>query len=217
MGSIFGWKTRDEIVAYATSQDFWSKGVVILATRVVGSHVWQAIQLQDGRRMVSLVLILHGGGEWGYKGMDETMGPVYYDCPLSLLELVGDPIGSYAVAWREKVRAYHAAKKAKRTLHAGDAVEYGGRVYRLAQNLGRKGWLCDGPDGARYRMNVRQLADATLVNEDGTRVAEPDVDYAVRDGFAALIENEDNTRDAPELPAWTGCDASHVYAREAAA
>jgi len=47
---------------------------------------------------------------WGYKPMDESMGPCYYSCPLKFLKQVSSG-KSVNQEWREKVRQYH--KKAK--------------------------------------------------------------------------------------------------------
>jgi hypothetical protein len=45
-------------------------------------------------------------GWWGYKDMDESMGPTDASCPMSYLNMVPDP-GGYATAWRERVKAHH--------------------------------------------------------------------------------------------------------------
>jgi hypothetical protein len=44
---------------------------------------------------------------WGYKDMEESMGPCYYTCPLKYLDLVPEPDSR-----RAKVRAYHAKRRA---------------------------------------------------------------------------------------------------------
>lgn len=51
------------------------------------------------------------GGEWGYKPMEECMGPFYYSCPLGYLALVPDDSPGTNPEWREGVRAYHAERK----------------------------------------------------------------------------------------------------------
>ena len=43
-------------------------------------------------------------GDWGYKPMDEDMGPYYYDCPLRLLDKCSPARTTEARAWRRKVR-----------------------------------------------------------------------------------------------------------------
>jgi len=68
------------------------------------------------KRTVVCVLMQCSGGQWGYKDMSEDMGPYYYSCPLGYLALAQpEPTEGYAKEWRDKVRAYHAAKKTAKT------------------------------------------------------------------------------------------------------
>jgi hypothetical protein len=90
---------------------------------------------------------------WGYKSMDESMGPAYYTCPLSYLDMVPMPDSPYAREWREKVREYHA--KQRRKFKVGQVVKlvgstipqvtitsarplegrYNGRTYRIPRKM----------------------------------------------------------------------------------
>ena len=45
----------------------------------------------------------HNG--WGYKGLDESMHPYYYSCPLEYLEIAPD----VSPGWRKRVREHHQA------------------------------------------------------------------------------------------------------------
>lgn len=65
---------------------------------------------------------------YGYKDMDETMGPCYYDCPLSFLEKVPCPNSNYAPAWRKKVIEYHAQSKMQKETYSSLAI---GKTYSL--------------------------------------------------------------------------------------
>jgi len=85
-------------------------------------------------------------GEWGYKGMDESVHPLYYSCPLKYLDMAPEVTNQ---EWRDKVRAYH------RKFEIGQEVEleycsiprakivslrpfvgtYKGIFYRLKRNL----------------------------------------------------------------------------------
>lgn len=86
------------------------------------------------------VALINGGrgSDWGYKDMDESMGPVEVDCPLRLIDKAGPPPNDWARDWREKVRAYHARRKvgADVVKHAkrGDKVwlEYAPEPYTVA-------------------------------------------------------------------------------------
>lgn len=61
-----------------------------------------------------------GCSGWGYKDLCEEMQPFYYSCPLAYLDMVPPA----APAWREQVRAWHAAHS--RTLAAGDILTLSG-------------------------------------------------------------------------------------------
>ena len=51
---------------------------------------------------------------WGYKDLDESCGPYYFDCPVSYFKLAGPPVNETAAEWREAVIAAAAEKKRKR-------------------------------------------------------------------------------------------------------
>ena len=49
---------------------------------------------------------------WGYKDMDESMGPYIYNCPLSYLPMVPCP-GGCAEEWRKGVLEHHRIRQEK--------------------------------------------------------------------------------------------------------
>ena len=60
----------------------------------------------DGtRRIIAVFLVSRKSHEFGYKQMDETMGPAVTDCPAHLIRLASPlkaGVDSYAHKWREK-------------------------------------------------------------------------------------------------------------------
>jgi hypothetical protein len=138
----------------------FTAGYTSLEHRAVGNHVWQLIQAADGRKFIHLDLIAKERGYgWGNKSMSETAGPCYYDCPLSFLDKADPPTG-YAIEWREKVRAYHAAKKAAKPV-AGAVVQINGEDYTLVRPAGpRRGWIVTDCNGTQWRVNAKRLAQA---------------------------------------------------------
>jgi hypothetical protein len=48
---------------------------------------------------------------FSYKDMDETVGPYYYDCPKSILDILSPTDNEHAIKWREK--CYEQIKKNK--------------------------------------------------------------------------------------------------------
>lgn len=150
---------------------YWNDGAELLADRVVGNHYWAAVKRLDGehagRVFIFLALMKSGGPNsgWGYKDMDETIGPFYYDCPLALLNMATDPpYGPYAAEWRQGVRDYHAKRAARPKPVAGLVVQYGGNAYRLTGPAGpRRGWnVTRCSDGLPMRMKARQLSAALM-------------------------------------------------------
>lgn len=82
--------------------------------------VWERTYTKDGEqvqpteRWIQCDLLRCDQGEWGYKDMEESMGPYYFSCPLSYLNLV--PIDQYGgnAEWREQVIEHHR-RRAKKT------------------------------------------------------------------------------------------------------
>lgn len=90
-----------------------------------GTERWIAVCLLGAER----------GYGWGSKDMDESAGPCEVSCPLYMLDMVPCP-GGYATKWREKVRAYHAAKAENARMRK--AIKPGTVLY-LPNVKGRKG------------------------------------------------------------------------------
>ena len=151
----------------------------LIAHRVIGNRLWFLAQhpaSQDadiaGLKWIGLTLIDCRNGEAAIKSMDETCGPCYYDCPLSFLDRADPPVGVYAGPWREKVRAFHAQRSARRTLlREGARLEYGDASYVLRACLGRRGWNVQREsDGQTFRMKARQLAAAAVLPSPAAQV-----------------------------------------------
>ena len=168
MGWIFSerWSTREELRDHLTKDN----GLKTLKSCWVGNNLW-AVQegvRQDGTVVQFIALYLcarhgHGYSGWGYKGIDESMGPHYVSCPVSYIEMVEaheqaggyEPAG-HAKEWRASVRADHARRTRKH--FATEVVRLGSHMYRLLESLGRKGWrVYDMSTGTHYRMSSAQL------------------------------------------------------------
>lgn len=116
MGWYYEAQSRAELIRELLTPQ---AGQVLRESKDAGDHLWRLIQIdRDGTpaTIIAVDLIgstLHNGlTRWGYKPMDESMGVYLYDCPLSwLAESKAADWGRYSVAWREGVKAYHAARK----------------------------------------------------------------------------------------------------------
>lgn len=71
-------------------------------------------QVEPPQRWIVCDLLRYVDGEWGYKGMEESMHPFFYSCPLKYLDLV--PIEQFGgnPEWRGQVHEYHARIALKR-------------------------------------------------------------------------------------------------------
>jgi hypothetical protein len=71
----------------------------------------------ETRKWIAVYLLQRSEGSWGYKDMDESMHPYYYDCPVSYLDEADEPTSDGAREWRAEVRrlaAERASKKPKK-------------------------------------------------------------------------------------------------------
>lgn len=163
---------KQDLIDYLLAPSYWGEGFRLLGHSVVGNHLWAAIehltdkgdQIKAGDRFIFLALMQSGlpDSGWGYKDLDEGMGPCAVDCPLKILNLAGTPRSETAAEWRERVRQHHRKKAETKTLlKPGSVVSYGGIPYKLDQSLGRKGWVVTRvTDGATLRMTARQANEA---------------------------------------------------------
>jgi hypothetical protein len=147
MGWLFTYgQTRAQLIQRCLHGGASPSGYTPLDHAVVGTHLWVVFERTDIRsnpedktadppasprsapeRFIALYLLRskrrYG---WGYKAIDEGMGPVEVDCPLRLLDLAGTPQGEYSAAWRERVRAARTERSAKRarrkSLRIGETV-----------------------------------------------------------------------------------------------
>lgn len=153
---------RDELASVSASS-------TVLAHRAVGTRLWFLAQVHTGtlagQTWIGLSLIECRGGQAIVKCLDESVGPRYYDCPLSFLARADQPASPHAGPWREQVRAFHANRTARRlAMRPGARIAYGGQSYVLQHDLGRRGWgVQRESDGQVFRMKSRQLGNATVL------------------------------------------------------
>jgi hypothetical protein len=129
------------------------------ALTAYGRRYWALISKPDTPPTIFHALLNggrdhHFGGDmaWGYKDMDESMGPCDTDCPLRLLDKAGPPPNDWAKDWRDKVRAGAARRTSgaaiMKTAKKGDKVWLVGRTDPYTVSYRRKnsliGYRADG-------------------------------------------------------------------------
>jgi hypothetical protein len=141
----------------------------VLKSAMVGTTYYAAIEYtieETGERKVFAAVALTEAsrdGGWGYKDMDETVGPYETRCPASILDLLSPTDNQYALEWRQRCREYIARKKAAPKPVAGAIVTYGGHQYRLDCPAPKAslGWhVTRVSDGRAFRMKAHQVRSA---------------------------------------------------------
>ena len=140
-GKQYNKVNRSKIKAICDKQLTWEDergSRKVIKSSIVGNTYYAAVEhiQPDGSRRVWAAITRfqtgskNGFGNFCYKDMDETVGPYYYDCPLSILNLLTETEYEYAKEWREKVRLYHEQQKEKRNsptlgkLPIGTVIEF---------------------------------------------------------------------------------------------
>lgn len=174
MGWIFLYDcpTKADLIRHLIRPSIWEKDGVEYVHRtikhtVVGSDLWTVYERSVGgviewRYVVLYMMAKDKGVGWGYKDVDESMGMYQVNCPLSYLDGLSDPPCEYSREWREKVRAHHAQRAAKRAaakaLQPGDIVTIYGNEYTVYEVLPRgKLRVRSRKDGMIYHARSSQL------------------------------------------------------------
>jgi hypothetical protein len=98
--------TKRQVINELTNNDYVHKH------KLVGNELWIVEQFTNKKtgqqeKIIVLYLLDNYGGEWGYKPIDELMGPCYYGCPLEFFELAQDHVNE---KWRVKARNYQGVE-----------------------------------------------------------------------------------------------------------
>jgi hypothetical protein len=193
MGWLYSteWESTKKVQDHLIAQLERHYEVVDKASTRYGRNFYVSIRDRKTGTTGIFVALINGNPKsgFGYKDMDETMGPNIVDCPLRLLaatpfdETPYEPFlgrdtfydkslrddliaagletgGLYRTKWRREVRAYHAARK--RRFSAGDRVTIFGEAYDVVDQVTRRGRKV-----ARYY--VRPAADDRVL-----RIARPE-------------------------------------------
>lgn len=167
-------QTKKELIKERTSPYSWvtEDGKFVrtetLKHTVTGANLWKVqrrtIDGVETDRYIALDLIgTHGGYGWGYKDLDESVGPCEVNCPLSYLDGLPEPINEWAREWRDRVRAFHAERKKQRdlakSLAPGDSVTIYGKEYVVYHGDQPRGSLTvkSKENGMIYKARAKQL------------------------------------------------------------
>lgn len=161
MGWSHGFTTHEALVAELMHRNA-NYVVVDSALTSFGRHLWTVVENKStGDRFVCLDLIEKWDGSWGYKPLSEHERPFYYDCPVRLLALAGEPSSELAAKWRKDVAEYRAKKTAK--FKAGDKVALYGKTYEVMSKDKKSYMVREAETGRVYKMTPKNFASCALV------------------------------------------------------
>jgi|ETNvirnome_2_300_1030623.scaffolds.fasta_scaffold16669_3 hypothetical protein len=173
--AYYAWQTLGDVHRHIEGN--YSEGYKVLAVRKTsyGRHHWMVVETPEGERFIAFTLIRGKSGDYAKKDMSESCGPSYYDCPLSLFDLVPEPPNEWAKAWRENVRAHHEAKRRK--FQPGDRVLSYGKLYTVHGKLGKgkRSYTIIDDDGRRWRSTPERM---TLVEPEPKAEPEPEIVFS---------------------------------------
>lgn len=161
MGWLFGWGSRKDLVKHLIE----GNGVKTLKHCSVGTNLWcvhETMTTMAGYggnvRWACLYLIKgppygrddrHG---WGYKDVDETMGPSEITFPCSWLELLTPTTSEHALEWRVRVKA--RGEKIKRMVLNSRWSSLHGRIYTVIKRRSPTAFRVKDDYGDTYRAGL---------------------------------------------------------------
>ena len=93
---------------------------------------------------------------FGYKSMEEGMGPCETECPVAILELLTPTSNDYALKWRSACRERAATRLAKPKLRHGELVTFAAPI-RFADGRTHQTLRVDIDDHYNRRIRFRSL------------------------------------------------------------
>jgi hypothetical protein len=118
--------SRKDVIAEIINGSTWTdsekgQSCRVLRKSCAGNVLWVLHEREDHgavAKWIGCYLLERsneGGGmiSWGYKPMDEDMGPCYYTCPKSYIAMADLPRTDNSRIWRESVMEYWVDRKKK--------------------------------------------------------------------------------------------------------
>lgn len=142
MGWTFTHKNREENVTDFFKKEFdYSRETgsgKVIACAVKGLHtayIAYEIKTPEETRVIALVCLLsyrrNDHYNFGYKDMDESMGPCESDCPKKILDLL-TPLKTaegFAAEWRKRCAERLANRSAKPKLKTGNVLKFNSPIH----------------------------------------------------------------------------------------
>lgn len=156
MGWLFGYYERRTLIEHLVN----GNGVKTLKHFLSGNNLW-CVHEHDGQRWACLYL-LRGSPRikddpynWGYKDVDETMGPNEISFPYTWLDLLTPTDSKYANEWRARVKA-RGEKLQKATI--GSKWQGYGHTFEIIKRRGPTSFRAKDEYGETWRLTSRNIS-----------------------------------------------------------
>lgn len=230
-----GWTTLHRDKGISNADFFFAGGqyatagkYVVHASGTVGTVFYAAVSRTDKPEEVLAFVALTSWSpnsyyNFGYKDMDETVMPFYFEAPEAVLDALTDTDNLTALEWRQRCRDHHAQRKGLRNLRDGDVVVLDKAVgftdgstqdhftIRRHRTRGNGTRVVLTANGAAYRLPDWQDA-AVAVVRDGVSTPTHYAEIADELAYAARVERlwwDANDRDAAREAMKTRYGVSH--------
>jgi hypothetical protein len=177
MGWLFSerWLERKDLIKHLTE----GNGVKTLKHCTVGNNLWCVHETQYGNNTIRFICLYMMKGPmpknakytgadrdwWGYKDVDECMGPCEITCPVSYLEMCTAPENQYAYDWRQRV--YARARRA-REFKIGSEWRWGDKIMKIIKRRSPSSFLAQSHYGDRWRITMEQALSLFKPLEEAT-------------------------------------------------
>ena len=131
-------------------------------------------------RFVCVYLLQNGGryDGWGYKAVDETMGPFQKTCPPKYFEIAGPTFDKTAQRWRKACIEAAAERKVKGSVKVGDTI-----VFKAGITIGQRSEKERiGQEKAVVSKRKGRGIWVTIGAWDNVRIKVSHIDHVLKDG-----------------------------------
>lgn len=153
MGWLFSerWLKRKDLIEHLVEN---KGGAKVIKHCCVGNNLWLVMETErrPGVTIRFVVLCMmqgpHNSGKgytgsdkdwWGYKDVDEGMGPYQMSCPESYLTMCTAPENAYAYEWRQRIYARH--RKLRAAVVGAKYLDRDGSAVEITKRRGPSSWL----------------------------------------------------------------------------
>ena len=165
--SIYGFGSMKQFVQQYTYETDNVKSTALDYSVINRNILYVAVEQiikQTGERKVTAAIVefKFNKKEYGYKDMDETMGPYHYSCPERILNLLTPTTNEFALKWRSTCRERQKRTKAFvmkegqrfiRKTSWSDTVN----VVTLLRPINKSSWVGIDELGRQYRYSKQWL------------------------------------------------------------